>query len=436
MVTMGRNGDGLVRVGILGCGNVGTALVRLLDANADLITRRSGVRIEVARVAVQNLTKDRAITFAPGVLTNDGEAVVSDPAVDVIVEMIGGVEPARSLITNALKAGKPVVTANKELIANFGAELFEVAATAGVDLLFEASVAGGIPLIRPLRESLVGERIRRVTGIVNGTTNYVLTRMTEERCTFAEAVAEAQELGYAEPDPTADIDGFDAASKAAIIASIAFGARVVAGDVSREGIRNVSADDILAAEELGYVVKLLAVTEESDGAVSARVHPAMVPVAHPLASVSGSYNAVFIEGEAVGQLMLLGRGAGGGPTSSALLGDLIDAAKNLHSGARGATIGVLERRTIRPIDETSSQFYVSLDAADRPGVLAAISGVFGTHGVSIQSMQQKGQGADARLIFVTHLAREADMAATIREVRDLDAVERVGSVMRVVGGEE
>jgi homoserine dehydrogenase len=433
---MGRNGDGLVRVGILGCGNVGTALVRLLDANAELITRRSGVRIEVARVAVQNVTKERAITFEPGVLTNDGEAVVSDPAVDVIVEMIGGVEPARTLIANALKAGKPVVTANKELIANCGAELFEVAATAGVDLLFEASVAGGIPLIRPLRESLVGERIRRVTGIVNGTTNYVLTRMTEERCSFAEAVAEAQELGYAEPDPTADIDGFDAASKAAIIASIAFGARVVAGDVSREGIRGVSTDDILAAEELGYVVKLLAVTEESDGAVSARVHPAMVPVGHPLASVSGSYNAVFIEGEAVGQLMLLGRGAGGGPTSSALLGDLIDAAKNLHSGARGATIGVLERRTIRPIDETSSQFYVSLDAADRPGVLAAISGVFGTHGVSIQSMQQKGQGDDARLIFVTHLAREADMAATIREVRDLDVVEQVGSVMRVVGGEE
>ena len=211
---------------------------------------------------------------------------------------------------------------------------------------------------------------------------------------------------------------------------------MVAGDVSREGIRHVTADDIGAAEELGYVVKLLAVAEESGGAVSARVHPAMVPAGHPLASVRGSYNAVFIEGEAVGQLMLLGRGAGGGPTSSALLGDLIDAAKNLHSGARGATIGVLERRPIRPIDETSSQFYVSLDAADRPGVLAAIAGVFGTHGVSIQSMQQKGQGDDARLIFVTHLAREADLAATIREVRDLDAVERVGSVMRVVGGEE
>jgi homoserine dehydrogenase len=435
-IDMDHNADGLVRVGILGCGNVGSALVGLLAANADLITRRSGVRLEVVRVAVQNITKERPVSFAPGVLTNDAELVVTDRDVDVIVEMIGGVEPARSLILTALKSGKPVVTANKELLANFGEELFEVAATAGVDLLFEASVAGGIPLIRPLRESLVGERIRRVTGIVNGTTNYVLTKMTEEGCSFAAALAEAQQLGYAEPDPTADVDGFDAASKAAIIASIAFGARVVAGDVSREGIREVTADDIGAAAELGYVVKLLAVVEDHNGAVSARVHPAMVPVGHPLASVRGSYNAVFIEGEAVGQLMLLGRGAGGGPTSSALLGDLIDAAKNLHSGARGATVGALERRPIRPIDETSSQFYVSLDAADRPGVLATISGVFGQHEVSIQSMQQKGQGDDARLIFVTHVAREADVAATIRAVRELEAVKRVSSVLRVVGGEE
>ena len=431
-----RNDDGLVRVGILGCGNVGTALVRLLEANADLITRRSGVRIEVARVAVQNLTKERSVSFAPGVLTNDAGLVVADRDVDVIVEMIGGVEPARSLILTALKSGKPVVTANKELLANFGEELFEAAATAGVDLLFEASVAGGIPLIRPLRESLVGERIRRVTGIVNGTTNYVLTRMTEEGSSFAEAVAEAQQLGYAEPDPTADVDGFDAASKAAIIASIAFGARVVAGDVSREGIRGITADDIGSAAELGYVVKLLAVVEDHEGSVSARVHPAMVPTSHPLASVSGSYNAVFIEGEAVGQLMLLGRGAGGGPTSSALLGDLIDAAKNLYSGARGATVGALESRRIRPIDETSSQFYVSLDAADRTGVLSTIAGVFGDNGVSIESMKQKGQGEDARLIFVTHVALESAMAATIRKVRDLDAVNRVGSVLRVVGGEE
>jgi len=425
-----------VRAGILGCGNVGAALVRLLDDNADLITRRVGVRLEVARVGVHNLAKERDVDLAPGVLTNDAEAIVDDPDVDVVVEVIGGVEPARSLILAALKSGKPVVTANKELLANFGAELFEAAEAAGVDLLFEASVAGGIPLMRPLRESLAGERIRRVMGIVNGTTNYILTQMAEEGSSFGDALAEAQRLGYAERDPTADIEGYDAAAKAAIIASIAFGARVVAGDVYREGITQITTDDISAAHELGYVVKLLAVAEEHDGRIGVRVHPAMVPLDHPLAAVRGSYNAVFIEGDAVGQLMLLGRGAGGGPTASAVLGDLIDAAKNLRSGSRGATLGTLHRTPIRPIDETASQFYVSLDAADRPGVLATIASVFGTHDVSIQSMQQKGKGDEARLIFVTHLAREAAMAATIHEVRDLDVVERIGSVLRVVGGEE
>jgi len=427
--------DGLVRIGVLGCGNVGAALVRALHDDAALITQRSGVRLEVARVAVHNLAKERDVALAGGVLTNDAEALVTDPGIDVVVEVIGGIEPARSLILTALKGGKPVVTANKELLANFGQELFETAETAGVDLLFEASVAGGIPLMRPLRESLAGERISRVMGIVNGTTNYVLTRMTEEGSSFAEAVAEAQELGYAERDPTADVEGFDAAAKAAIIASIAFGARVVAGDVYREGITEITPDDIEAARELGYVVKLLAVAEEHDGSVSARVHPAMVPLDHPLASVRGSYNAVFIEGANVGQLMLLGRGAGGGPTASAVLGDLIDAAKNVSAGARGATIGTLVRKRIEPIDETASQFYIALDAADRPGVLAAIANVFGAHGVSIQSMQQSGEGAGARLIFVTHLAREADLTATIHELRDLDVVASVGSVLRVVGGE-
>jgi homoserine dehydrogenase len=433
---MGDRDNESVRVGVLGCGNVGAALVRALEDNAALITQRAGVRIVVTRVAVHNVTKERDVELADGVLTNDAEAVVGDPNVDVVVEVIGGVEPARSLILTALKAGKPVITANKELLANFGEELFEAAETAGVDLLFEASVAGGIPLMRPLRESLAGERIQRVMGIVNGTTNYVLTQMTEEGSSNAEAVAEAQELGYAERDPTADVEGFDAAAKAAIIATIAFGAKVVAGDVYREGITGITADDIAAAGELGYVVKLLGVIEECDGAGSARVHPAMVPTDHPLASVRGSYNAVFIEGETVGSLMLLGRGAGGGPTASAVLGDVIDACKNLHAGARGATIGTLVRKRILPIDETASQFYISLDVLDQPGVLAAIAGVFGTHDVSIQSMQQKGQGEGARLIFVTHLAREADLTATIHDVRELDVVGKVGSVLRVVGGEE
>ncbi len=432
---MDHQDPGLIRVGILGCGNVGSALVHLLDANAGLITQRSGVRIEVTRVAVHNIAKERDVVLGDAALTNDAEAVVCDPDIDLVVELIGGVEPARSLILTALKEGKPVVTANKELLANFGEELFDAAESVGVDLLFEASVAGGIPIMRPLRESLVGERIQRILGIVNGTTNYVLSRMSDEGSSFADAVAEAQRLGYAERDPTADVEGFDAAAKAAIIASIAFGARVVAGDVYREGITNISADDIAAARELGYVVKLLAVVEEIDGEVAARVHPTMVPVDHPLATVRGSYNAVFIEGEAVGQLMLLGRGAGGGPTASAVLGDVIDAAKNRNAGARGATIGNLVKKPIRPIDEIASQFYISLDAADRPGVLAAIAGVFGKHKVSIQSMQQKGQGAEARLIFVTHLAREADLSATIHEVRELDAVERVGSVLRVIGSD-
>jgi homoserine dehydrogenase len=421
---------------LLGCGHVGSALVKLLSRNADLITARTGAEVRVGRIAVHNLSKERDIEVAPGVLTNDPESVVNDPNIDVIVEMIGGIEPARSLILTALKAGKPVVTANKELLANVGKELFEAAEAAGVDLLFEASVAGGVPLMRPLRESLAGERITRVMGIVNGTTNYVLTRMSEEGCSFADALAEAQRLGYAERDPTADIEGYDAAAKAAIIASVAFGAQVVAGDVYREGITEVTVADISAAAELGYVVKLLAVAEESDGAVGVRVHPAMVPVDHPLATVRGSYNAVFIEGEAVGQLMLLGRGAGGGPTASAVLGDLIDAVKNLHGGGRGATLGTLSRKPIRPIDDIESQFYVTIDVVDRPGVLATIAGVFGTHQVSIQSMQQKGQGDEARLIFVTHLAREADLRATIHDVRDLDIVEHVGSVLRVAGGEE
>jgi homoserine dehydrogenase len=427
--------DEAVKVGLLGCGHVGGPLVRLIEDNADVIEARAGVRIEVTRVAVRNLALERDVPLPASRFTNSAEEVVADPDIDIVVEVIGGIEPARTLVTDALKSGKPVVTANKELLANVGKELLEVAESAGVDLLFEASVGGGIPLIRPLRESLAGDRIRRVMGIVNGTTNYVLTRMTEEGSSFQEALAEAQTLGYAERDPTADIEGFDAAAKAAIMASIAFGARVVAGDVYREGISAVSDDDIASAHELGYVVKLLAVAEEFDGDVAVRVHPAMVPLHHPLASVRESFNALFIEGDAVGELMLYGRGAGGSPSASAVLGDLIDAAKNLVSGGRGATIGTLARRTVRPIDEVESQFYLLIEVADRPGVLAQIATEFGRHQVSIKSMQQKGIGDDARLIFVTHKAREAALRATVHALRDVEPVHRVGSVLRVIGDE-
>ncbi len=425
-----------VRVGLLGCGNVGTALVRLVHDHADLIEARSGVPLEIARVAVRDVTKDRGLALPARCFTDDGESVVTDPDIDIVVEVIGGIEPARSLIVSALMAGKPVVTANKELIATHGRSLFETAEGAGVDFLFEASVAGGIPLMRPLRESLAGDRIRRVMGIVNGTTNYILTRMTDGGDAFEDALAEAQMLGFAEPDPTADVEGFDAASKAAIIASIAFGARVTAADVYREGITGITLDDIESARDLGYVVKLLAVAEELDGEIAVRVHPAMVPERHPLASVRDSFNAVFIEGDAVGELMLYGRGAGGGPTASAVLGDLVDAASNLVEGRKGATVGVLAARPIRAIDEVSSQFYLLIEVADRPGVLAAIATEFGRHGVSIRSMNQRGMGDDARLIFVTHKAREADLRATVDALQGVEAVHRVGSVLRVVGEEE
>lgn len=423
-----------VKVGLLGCGNVGGALVRILQDDADGIARRTGLRLEVTRVAVRNAAKQRDVKVADGVLTHDAEAVVTDPSVDVVVEVIGGIEPARGLILAALKAGKPVVTANKELLANVGAELFEAAATAGVDLLYEASVAGGIPLIRPLRESLAGERIVRVMGIVNGTTNYILTRMTEEGASYADALAEAQSLGFAERDPTADVEGFDAGAKAAIIASIAFGVKVVAGDVYREGISGVTAADIAFAKRLGYVVKLLAIAEQVEGEVAVRVHPAMLPETHPLAAVRESFNAVFVEGEAVGELMFYGRGAGGMPTASAVLGDLIDAAHNLRAGGSGRT-APLAIATIRPIDEISSQFYLDVTVDDRPGVLAAVAAVFGEHQVSIRSMEQVGLGAEARLVFITHSARERDMQATITGLRQLDAVERIGSFLRVVGPE-
>jgi len=422
-----------VRIGLLGCGNVGAPLVELVRRRADAIAARTGLRLEVAKVAVRSTTKERGVDLAPGVLTHDAAGLVVDPDIDVVVEVIGGIEPARELILAALKAGKPVVTANKELLANVGTELFAAAEEAGVDLLFEAAVGGGIPVIRPLRESLAGEEIRRVMGIVNGTTNYILTRMTEAGVAYGDALAEAQSLGYAERDPTADVEGFDAAAKAAILASIAFGCRVVAGDVYHEGISRITPVDVAYAAKMGYVLKLLAIAERTpEGALGVRVHPSMVPVDHPLAAVRDSFNAVFVEGDAVGELMFYGRGAGGFPTASAVLGDLVDAAANRHKGSH-ASIGALAKATISPIDEVESAYYLNIDVIDRPGVLAAVAGVFGEHGVSIRSMEQEGLGGEARLVFITHLAREASVQATLRDLGHLDAVDRITSVLRVIG---
>lgn len=427
--------DAVVRLGLLGCGNVGAALVRLIADNGDVVAARAGVRLEVTRIAVRDLARDRGLPAGTWTFTDDAASVVAAEDVDLVVEVMGPIEPAGELILDSLRRGKPVVTANKALLAAKGAALFAAAEDAGLDLLFEAAVGGGIPLIRPLRESLAGDRIGRALGIVNGTTNYILTRMTEAGSTFADALAEAQALGFAEADPTADVEGFDAAAKAAIIASIAFGAEVLDTDVHREGITAISAADISSADELGYVVKLLAIVEERDGRIGARVHPTMVPMQHPLASVRESFNAIFIEGEATGEVMLYGRGAGGFPTASAVLGDVIDAAKNLRSGSRGATIGTLTRREILPIDDVRSQYYLEVEAADRPGVLAAIADTFGRHGVSIESMAQRGIGEGARLIFVTHAAREASLRATVEDLRSTEVVQRVGSVIRVLGAD-
>ena len=432
--------DSVVKVGVLGCGNVGAALVQLIAERSDEIESRTGIRLEVGKVAVRSLSRTRPVEIADDLLTRDAAQVVVDPAIDVVVEVIGGIEPARELILAALGAGKPVITANKELLANHGAELFAAASAAGVDLLFEASVAGGIPILRPLRESLVGEDVRRIMGIVNGTTNFILTRMSEEGTSYAEALSEAQELGYAERDPTADVEGYDAGAKAAILATLAFGAKVVAGDVYHEGISGITAVDIEFAKRLGYVIKLLAVAElvdVGDGAdeVAVRVHPAMVPVTHPLAGVRDSFNAVFVEGAAVGDLMFYGRGAGGEPTGSAVLGDLVDAAVNLRKETH-ADLLTLVRRPIRPIDDLMASYYVNLDVVDQPGVLREIAEAFERHGVSIRSLEQEGVGANARLIFITHQAREADVQATLGDLRELDVILAVTSVLRVVGDGE
>ncbi len=422
----------VVRIGVIGHGTVGAAFVKLVKQQSNTIAARSGVRLEIARVAVRN-TATHAGSWAADVLTQDADFVVSDPTVDLVVELMGGIDEARTLILKALASGKPVVTANKALIATHGAELFAAADKSGIDLLFEAAVCGGIPLIRPLRESLRGEPIRRVLGIVNGTTNYILTKMSEDGASYADALAGAQQLGYAEADPTADVEGLDAAAKISIIASIAFGANVVAGDVYSEGITKITAADIAIAHRLGYAVKLLAIAEleNSSGSVSVRVHPAMVPHHHPLASVRDAFNAVVVDGEASGSLMFYGRGAGGDPTASSVLGDVIDAAINLNKGAH-ATLGVLTKAKLLPMAQTSCEYLIPLEVADKPGVLHAVTGIFASNNVSIRAAEQDGIGSGARLVFLTHMASEAAVQACIAQLRNLDVVMHVGALLRVI----
>ncbi|MDQ4004765.1 MAG: homoserine dehydrogenase [Actinomycetota bacterium] len=424
-----------VRVGMLGAGNVGAATLRLLHDHAGDIERRASCRLEVTRVAIRDPERTRELPVPADRVTTDPSEVVGGGDVDVVVELIGGNEPAGSMILDALRNGKHVVTANKELLSTRGRELFDAAADAGVDLGFEGAIGGGIPLIHPLKESLAGERLTRVLGIVNGTTNYVLTRMTQDGMSFDEALGLAVAEGYAEADPTADVEGYDAAAKCAILASIAFNARVVAHDVYREGMSGITTEDIEFARRLGYEVKLLAVAELDHDDVAVRVHPAMVPRDHPLAAVRDSFNAVFVEGPNVGELMLYGRGAGGAPTATAVVGDLIDVARNVVNGGRGVGCTCYAERRIRPMEATETQYYLLLDVADRPGVLAQVAGAFGDNRVSIKSVWQEGTGDDALLVLITHRANEGAVQQTVRDLRALDSVLEVRSVMRVAGEE-
>ena len=429
-----------LRVALLGCGVVGSEVARLITEQATDLRARAGRPLELVGIAIRDEKRKRP-GIDPALLTTDAKGLVSREDVDLVIELIGGLEPARSLILAALRHGASVVTANKALLAEDGATLFAAAEQAGADLYFEAAVAGAIPIIRPLRESLVGDEITSVIGIVNGTTNYILDRMDSGGVGFAEALAEAQQAGYAEADPTADVEGFDAAAKAAILASLAFHTRVTGAEVYREGITQVTPTDIASAHEIGCVVKLLAIAQLSppvalganDRTVSVRVHPAMIPRSHPLASVGGAYNAVFVESMSAGRLMFYGPGAGGSPTASAVLGDLVTVARNRLRGALGPGESSYAARPVTKIGSVMTRYHVSLDVADMVGVLATIAQAFAEHGVSIETVRQNGRGAGAQLVIVTHHAQDAALSATVQALRNLDIVREVTSVMRVEG---
>jgi homoserine dehydrogenase len=432
----GSAGHPPLKVALLGCGAVGSQVYRLLAGQSADLTARAGAPLEIAGVAVRDVGRPRDVPVDRDLLTTDGLELVTRPDVDIVIELIGGIEPARTLLLAALSAGKSVVTANKALVAADRAVLHKAASAAGADLYYEAAVAGAIPLLRALRESLAGDEVRRVLGIVNGTTNFILDRMDTSGADFSVALAEAQALGYAEADPTADVAGFDAASKAAILASIAFHTEVTDADVYREGILSVSASDIASAKAMGCVVKLLAICERANGGISARVHPAMIPRTHPLAAVREAYNAVFVEAESAGRLMFYGAGAGGQPTASAVLGDTVAVARNLLAGLRGPDSSTYAALPLVPVGEARTSYYVQLDVADRPGVLAPVADAFAQQGVSIRAVRQEGHGDDANLIIMTHTAREAALAKTVAVLGAMEAVRNVDSVMRVVAMED
>jgi homoserine dehydrogenase len=430
-----KPGPKTMKIALLGCGSVGSQVARLLQEQATDLSLRAGARLELAGIAVRRLSHPRP-GVDPALLTDDAVELATRPDVDIVVEVIGGLQPAESLLLAAMKTGKSVVTANKALLAEHGEQIHAASRAFGADLYYEASVGGAIPLLRPLRESLAGDTVHRVLGIVNGTTNFILDRMDTSGADFSESLEEAQALGYAEADPTADVEGFDAAAKAAILAGIAFHTRVTAADVHREGITEVTAADIASAKILGRIVKMLAICERSGEGVAVRTHPAMIPRSHPLAAVGGAYNAVFVEAQSAGRLMFYGAGAGGTPTASAVLGDVVAVARNRLAGTRGPDLSTYAELPVLPMGDTLTRYHVSLDVDDRPGVLAPVAEAFASHGVSIQQVRQTSRGDEALLIIVTHEAPDAALAATVSELKALPVVRAVASVMRVEGEED
>ncbi len=422
-----------INVGLLGMGTVGRGVYRILKDNRAGIEQKVGAPVDIKKILVRDPDKDRGLELEQGLLTTEAGEIINNPDIDIVVEVLGGINPALEYSLRALKQGKSLVTANKDMIAAHGKELFQAAGENGCDLFFEASVAGGIPVIRPLKECLAANRIRQVIGIVNGTTNYMLTRMSKEGLTFDEALAQAQALGYAEADPTADVAGHDAARKMAIIASIAFNTRVSLEQVFLEGITRITTEDIKYAAELNYVVKLLGIAKESDDGIEVRVHPALLPEDHPLAPVDDVYNAIHVSGDAVGDVMFFGRGAGELPTASAVVGDVMSAARyKLRDVSGMSSCTCYGEKYVKPMGLTSTKYYIRLNVADRPGVLASIAFVFGNNDVSLASVIQKHTtGQAAEIVLVTHRVLEKNLQDALRIIKELSTVNEVSNVIRV-----
>lgn len=421
-----------ITVGLLGCGTVGASVIQLITNNQASLAKKIGASLKVKSVLVRDLSRSREVDSAVK-FTDNPDEILNDPDIDIVVEVMGGISPAKEYMLTALQKGKHVVTANKDVLAVHGKDLFAAADANGLDFMFEASVGGGIPIIRPLKQCLAANRISEVMGIVNGTTNYMLTKMTKEGCSFSEVLQEAQAKGYAESDPTADVGGFDAARKIAILASIAFNARVSLDDVYVEGITQISKEDIAYANELGYVIKLVAIARDNECGINVRVHPVFLPATHPLATVNDVFNAIFVRGDAVGETMFYGRGAGGLPTASAVVADVIDIARNIQHNMTGRILCTcFDNKPICPIERTESPYFIRLLAEDKPGVLAAIAGTFGEHGVSLNSVIQKRKVDQcAEVVLITYSVPDANMRAALRTIENMAAVSKIRSVIRV-----